>query len=190
MKKFYILLALLLMSAASLGAQNKVAVKTNLVHDATLSPNLALEFALAPKWTLDLSAAVNLWDSYGHTYNHIIGQPEVRFWTCERFNGFFIGVHAIGGKVTLGNLYNYKWINSKCPNLRETTIKDALTLGGGISCGYDLILGRHWNLELELGAGYAYVAGKELKGDKLISEKTIYDYVGPTKLAINLVYLF
>ena len=189
MKKVYILLAMLLISAASLGAQNKVAIKTNLVHDATLSPNLALEFGLAPKWTLDLSAAVNLWDSYGHTYKHIIGQPELRFWTCEKFNGFFIGLHGIGGKVLdAGNLYNYKWINKKCPNLRESSIKDAMVLGAGLSCGYDVILARHWNLEFELGAGYVYASGKEVKADK--TGKTIIDYVGPTKLAINLVYLF
>ena len=190
MKKFFILLTLLLLSAASLGAQNKAAIKTNILSDATLSPNLALEFGLAPKVTLDLSAAVNLWKSYGHTYNHIIAQPELRFWTCEKFHGFFFGIHAIGGKVSLGDLYNYKWISPKAPNFREISIKDALTLGGGISVGYDVILSRHWNLEFEAGAGYAYIAGKQYKGDKLVSDKTVMDYVGPTKLAINLVYLF
>ena len=29
-------------------------------------------------------------------------------------------------------------------------------LGAGISYGYDWVLGRHWNLEAEIGMGYAH----------------------------------
>ena len=33
----------------------KVAVKTNLLYDATSTINLGVEFALTPKWTLDVA---------------------------------------------------------------------------------------------------------------------------------------
>ena len=34
----------------------KVALKTNLLYDATSTMNLGFEFGLSPKWTLDVSA--------------------------------------------------------------------------------------------------------------------------------------
>ena len=39
----------------------KVAVKTNLLYDATSTINLGTEFGLSPKWTLDVSANYNPW---------------------------------------------------------------------------------------------------------------------------------
>lgn len=39
----------------------KVAVKTNLLYDATSTINLGVEFALTPKWTLDVAGNYNPW---------------------------------------------------------------------------------------------------------------------------------
>ena len=47
-----------LMIGISLSAQN-VAVKTNLLYDATTTFNLGAEIGLSPRWTLDLSANYN-----------------------------------------------------------------------------------------------------------------------------------
>lgn len=190
MKRIYIFLAMLLLSAASMGAQNKVAIKTNLLYDAALSPNLAIEYSFAPKWSVDVMASFNRWPSYGHTWKHAIFQPEVRYWTCEEFRGFFVGAHIFGGKASFGNLYNFSKYIPRVPNLRESYFQRNLVLGAGLCCGYDVILSRHWNLEFEAGVGYAYIAGRELQNGKLYSNKTILDYVGPTKLAVNIVYLF
>ncbi|MDE5880159.1 MAG: DUF3575 domain-containing protein, partial [Muribaculaceae bacterium] len=52
------LLAILLYLPAN---AQKVALKSNLLYDAILSPNLGIEIGLAPRWTLDLSGNVNLW---------------------------------------------------------------------------------------------------------------------------------
>ena len=49
-----------------------VALKTNLLFWATTSPNLGMELALAPQWTLDLSAAYNPW-----TFRN---DKKMRFW--------------------------------------------------------------------------------------------------------------
>ena len=189
-KRFLMLISALLLTAGLAGAQNKVALKTNLLGDASLSPNLGLEFALSPNWTLDLSATVNLWDSYGKTYKHVIAQPEIRWWSCERFRGFFVGLHGFGGKASFGNLYDFSKYYSRFPDLKSNYLQRNWVFGAGIGCGYDVVLGRHWNLEFEAGVGYAYIAGKELKNGREVSSKSVFDYVGPTKLAINIVYLF
>ncbi len=39
----------------------KVALKTNLLYDATSTMNLGFEFGLSPKWTLDVSGNYNPW---------------------------------------------------------------------------------------------------------------------------------
>ena len=55
--------------ASAFGASSQVvALKTNLIGDALLSPNLGVEFGLAPKWSLEISGQTNLWPIEGHTW--------------------------------------------------------------------------------------------------------------------------
>ena len=64
--------------------------------------------------------------------------------------------------------------------------------GAGLSYGYDWLLSEHWNLEAVIGLGYARVLFDKYPcascGSKIDSDKK--NYLGPTKLALNLVYLF
>ena len=66
-------------------------------------------------------------------------------------------------------------------------------LGAGVAYGYAWILNRHWNLEAEIGFGYSYTRYDRFRcsgcGKKIEASKP-HHYVGPTKVAINLVYLF
>jgi len=66
-------------------------------------------------------------------------------------------------------------------------------VGAGVAYGYTWILGRHWNLEAELGVGWIYTRFDKYPcaecGTKLYSRRP-HNYVGPTKLALNLVYIF
>ena len=57
---------------------------TNLIYDASATVNLGAEFALAPKWTLDLSANYNGWDiKSDKKWKHWMAQPEARYWFCH-----------------------------------------------------------------------------------------------------------
>lgn len=53
MKKNLIFLLLFLSGLLGVSAQ-RVALKNNLLYDATLTPNLALEIGVGPKMTVDL----------------------------------------------------------------------------------------------------------------------------------------
>ena len=48
-----------------------VALKTNLINDIALSPNIGVEVGLAPKWTLDMTAEMNLWKVDGRSWQHL-----------------------------------------------------------------------------------------------------------------------
>ena len=86
MKKVSILIVLVLGCFIESKAQ-KVALKSNLLYDATTTMNLGLEFGLARKWTLDVPVNYNPWKpDNGRRLRHWGIQPEVRYWFCERFN--------------------------------------------------------------------------------------------------------
>ena len=78
MKKVSILIVLVLGCFIESKAQ-KVALKSNLLYDATTTMNLGLEFGLARKWTLDVPVNYNPWKpDNGRRLRHWGIQPEVR----------------------------------------------------------------------------------------------------------------
>ncbi len=83
MKKIKELFATLVVAAGTVftaGASgNDVAIKTNLLYDATLTVNLGAEVAVAPRWSVDLSGNLNAWTlSGGKRWKHWLLQPEAR----------------------------------------------------------------------------------------------------------------
>ena len=90
-------LAITLMLAAGTwitGQAQEVAVKTNLLYDATTTLNLGVEIGLGSKMTLDISGNYNPWRFHDYRLKHGLIQPELRYWTCEKFNGHFFGLHG------------------------------------------------------------------------------------------------
>ena len=190
-KHSLILFVLLLSPFMGAKGQN-VGIKTNLLYDGFLSPNLGVEVGLAPKWSLDLSGQVNFWNVNDHRWRHWLFQPEARYWFCDRFSRHFIGVHALGGQFNVGNIKNnINFLGSDFSKLSDNRYQ-GWGIGAGVAYGYAFILGLHWNLELEIGFGYAYLKYDKYEchtcGHKEGSNH--HHYVGPTKAAINLVYVF
>lgn len=187
MKKRTIILSLLLFMVALCYAQ-KVAIKNNLLYDATLTPNLGLEFGLGEKSTLEINAGYNPFTfSDKKKLKHWLVQPEYRWWNCEKFNGSFWGAHIHGGQYSIANL---KLPFGIFPALKGHRY-EGFFLGGGVSFGYQWMLGKRWNLETSLGAGYTYFKYNKYNcpdcGPKLKSGN--YNYFGVTKAAISLIYI-
>lgn len=164
-----------------------VAVKSNLLYDAAATVNAGIEVGLAPKWTFDVSANYNGWTfSNGKKWKHWLLQPEARYWFCDRFAGHFIGAHALGGQ------YNISFLGTDFSNLSDKRYQGWF-VGAGVAYGYAWILNKHWNLEAEFGFGWLYTRYDSYPcancGTKLADGKS-HNYFGPTKAAINLIYLF
>lgn len=191
--KFYIPLLLgLLFSVTNVKAQD-VAIKTNLLYDATATVNLGVEVGVAPKWTIDISGNLNAWNIDEDTkWRHWLAQPEARYWFCDRFSRHFIGLHAVGSQYNIAGIKNN--VTFLGIPFKDFTDKryQGWSVGAGVAYGYAFILGKHWNLELEVGVGYAYFnydifscsgCGRNIGASD-------HHYVGLTKAAINLVYVF
>ncbi|MBQ5875775.1 MAG: DUF3575 domain-containing protein, partial [Alistipes sp.] len=161
-----------------------------LLHWATASPNLGVEIGLGRQTTLDISAGFNPFTfSHDRKWKHWLVQPEFRWWTCERFGGHFLAAHMIGGGFDVGNLSFFPF--SIWEGLEDNRYKGH-TLGGGIAYGYAWMLGKHWNLEAEVGVGYvhAWYDQYNLKSNEKVLSDANKNYWGITKLAISFVYLF
>lgn len=190
-KKKLCLVAFLIVASVAARGQN-VSVKSNLLYDATLSANAGVEFGLAPHWSVDLSGNVNKWTVNGHKWKHWFVQPEARYWFCEPFLKHFLAVHAIGGQFNFGNLpNNITFLGTEFSRLTDNRYQ-GWGAGAGIGYGYALPLSRHWNMEFEIAAGYVYLQYDQFEcqscGRKVGSGN--HHYVGPTKAAVNLVYVF
>ena len=184
--------AFLLLFGGGRAAGQSVGVKSNLLYLATTTPNLGVDFRMADHWSMSFHGSYNpflfpQWtDEEGNTYNpkiiHWGVMPELKYWFCRTYERSFIGLHGIYGQFNVGGI---PFID----RLRSVRYHGQL-YGGGISYGYQFAIGSRWGLELSLGAGYlamlydrcdAYVCGDS-------QGQYRRDYVGPTKLAVTLVY--
>lgn len=212
------LVTLTLLLGASLTSQAQdVALKTNLLGWASTTPNLGLEFGVGRKSTLQVFGDVNLWE-FGEDKHFRVWtvMPEYRFWFCEKFGGSFIGIHALGGQYNAKNV-NFPLrsliimsdvtptpdaegvadpssAEKGWPDLTSAANKgrhaEGWYAGGGITYGYQWILSKHWNLEASLGVGYVY-SRMDFYGrcNRSIDKRELH-YVGPTKAALSLMYIF
>lgn len=191
MKKKVLTALLLCVVGMSAGAQ--VSVKTNLLYDATLTVNAGMEFALARKWSVDVSGNLNAWYVGDQTWKHWMLQPEGRYWFCDRFAGHFVGAHALGGQFNNGYLnYASDFLGTKFSKLKDNRYQGWYA-GAGVAYGYAWALNRHWNLEAEVGAGWVrswYDVYDCIDCERLVAENLRNDYFGLTKAAISLVYVF
>lgn len=193
MKRIFLLLAIVVAGALQTTRAQDVAVKTNLLADAFLSPNLGIEIGLTPKWSLDVSGQFNAWTlSHGRRWKHWLVQPEARYWFCEALGGHFLGFHVLAGQYNVGHIdTDFKFLGTDFSRFKNHRYQG--WFGGlGVAYGYSWLLGKHWNLEAELGFGWAHTRFDrfECAGCGRRSGKGHHNYVGPTKAAVNLVYVF
>lgn len=174
-------------------AGQRIAIKTNLLYDATSTINIGLEAGLAPKWTLDISGNFNTWSKDSQTkWKHYMVQPEARYWLCDRFSRHFLGAHLIGGAFNFSGIdNNISFLGTDFSVLKDKRYQ-GYAYGAGLAYGFAFMLSRHLNLELEAGFGYICLDYDkfECSGCGQLSASGIHHYVGPTKAAVNLVFLF
>lgn len=176
-------LSIMLLTSGMVCSQD-VALKSNLLYDATSTLNLGAEAGLAPQWSLDLSISYNPW-SFGSNkkWKHFFIQPEIRYWLSERFNGHFFGLHLLGGPFNIGG--------SDLFGLNKNYRYQGRALGSGLSYGYQWILDKRWSLEASVGLGYIHALYDKYEcrdcGKKLESNRS-NGFFTPTRIAVSILY--
>ncbi len=195
MKHYLTILFVLALCGAS--AQN-IAIKTNLLYDASATANLGVEIGLGKRTSLDISGNYNAWNTnteLNEKMRHALIQPEFRYYFCERMSGHFIGAHLhmleynINGDHWLPNIF--KSVSNFSGIDQEASRYQGVGYGAGLVYGYDWVLSPRFNLEFSVGAGYTYFDYDRYGPDKCdpLQDSATKDYWGLTKLGISLVYI-
>lgn len=212
MKLTKILIAGVMLCFSALSASAQFAIKTNALGWATTTTNLGIEFGMGQKSSLQILGYFNPWNfNNDHHFKVWAAQPEYRYWFCQKFNGWFLGVHAIGGEFNAMKvnfpLHALTWgkntyENPLFPEDDHTTgwpdIRgnnkgrhvEGWDVGGGISAGYQWVLGTHWNIEASLGVGYVYSHLQYIGRCQQTIDKRDINYVGPTNAQVSFLYFF
>ncbi|GAB6123780.1 DUF3575 domain-containing protein [Dysgonomonas termitidis] len=198
MKQSVFIFLLLAIALVSVRGQDKagnlplssphLAVKTNLLYDATTTFNLGLEVRLDSRYTLDIPVNYNPFTYSGNRkLKHILVQPELRYWLYEPFFGHFFGVHALYANYNVGAI---KLPLDLYPDLETSRYRGDL-FGAGFSYGYHWMLSPRWSLEATFGFGYAYsdYDKYECKTCGKLLESGSKHYFGPTKAGISIIYI-
>ncbi|MDR1344284.1 MAG: DUF3575 domain-containing protein [Tannerellaceae bacterium] len=175
-----------------------LAVKTNMLYDAVLLPNLTFEAWLGRNWSVAVEGYFSWWSSGSSTppdsQRHRVQAAglEMRRWF---FSPGPLRGHAIG---LYGTYFNY--------DLRlfpkDETSTGQLSYGSfsaGLSYAYSFSIGRRLNLEL--GAAFGYAGGNYYDYDYCLQDAAWEpadrmrksfrqrSYWGPTRIGVSLVWL-
>ncbi len=161
------------------------ALKSNLLYDALLVPNLSLEASISGGWTLGAGGMFAWWSKDAkHRYWRIYGGDlEIRkyFGTLSKskpLQGHHLGIY--GDFLTYDFEFGAKGYQSKA------------TYAAGIRYGYSHPIGKRLNLDFALGIGYLHSNYKTYvprDGCYVYQETKKQKWLGPTQAEISLVWL-
>lgn len=181
-----VILTLLLVITAMSSYSFDWGLKTNLLGWATTTLNAGVEMEVGRKATVQVFGSLNPWTySDGKRLRHWSAMPELRLWKCQTFNGHFIGVHLLGGEY---NVRNIDLPFGLLPKTEKGRHYEGWFIGAGLTYGYQWLISSRLNIEASVGLGYAYSPFKLYGRCDRVLNKDHRNYVGPTKLAISIVY--
>lgn len=201
MKKYLIIVLLLVFAFPSISNAQKAGLKTNALYWATSTPNLGLEVGMGDRFSFYLEGGYNPWtlDSnieVNRKLKHFLVSPEVRYWFCESFNGHFMGINANYTQFNLSAIPVPEMFYALNEPAGLTGSKDNVrnqgwAAGAGITYGYQWILGKRWNLEATVGLGYWYTVYDQFENRKcgLFQETFERHLIGPTRCGLSFIYL-
>ena len=136
-----------------------VALRNNLLWDATGTANLGIEIPVAEHWTAGANGAIKTWPRFfvwdtgtvdnPRQWKYFTAAPEVRFWPGEIYSGWFFGADLI---YTHYNASKLKLPLGLFSGL-EKERRQGNFYGGGIFAGHSWWLGEHFRIEAEAGIG-------------------------------------
>ena len=146
-------------AAAEKDWSRKLTIKTNLLGDAFLMANAAVEVDIIENLAFALPIYWSGWDYAGNhslKFRTFMIQPEIRYY-IPKTNGLYVGAHfgighwnfALGNlapKLGLDELDGWRYQDHKGENP---------AIGGGLSLGYALQFKKNprWGMEFAVGAG-------------------------------------
>lgn len=171
-------------SEETLPPPRRVAIGTNLLYDALLTPNAGVEAVLTERWSLYAGIAFAWW---GRTASNRVWRlwdvsAEARRW-LEPTGGALPRGHHLDAYVSVSS-YDFQFGN------RGWQSPGAI-LGVGVGYGYGFILSERLTLDCRLRLGYS--GGRRIRYHVVCGQRESYrrgwsNYWGPTALSVSLCW--
>ena len=115
-------------------------LRANLLRWATLTPDLGLEWHISDRWSLGVGGSWTSWSWNDKQRRYALWEvtPEVRYYIGKERRGYL-------GAMFKAGAFNYKF---------SETGKQGDLVGGGLTGGYILPVGKRLSLDFSLGLGY------------------------------------
>ena len=154
-----------------------LSLRANLLRWATLTPDLGLEWRICPSWGIAVNGSWTSWSWSDKDRRYALWEvaPEVRYYMGEK-KAWYVGAMFKAGQ------FNYKF---------SETGRQGDLLGGGLTGGYILPIGKRLSLDFSLGLGYLnadYEKYEVIDGVRVRRGNEAKDWWGPINAGVTLVW--
>ena len=154
-----------------------LSLRANLLHWATLTPDLGLEWRICPSWGIAVNGSWTSWSWNDKDRRYALWEvaPEIRYYMGEK-KAWYLGAMFKAGQ------FNYK--------LSETG-KQGDLMGGGITAGHQLRLNKALALDFNLGLGYLnadFEKYEVIDGVRVRCGNETKNWCGPINAGVTLVW--
>lgn len=161
----------------------RFAIKTNLLYDAALMPNIEMEWLINNHWSVSAEWNIAWWGDDMNAKSYRISEigSEVRYWIKPHapWHGMYVGLSAGGGWYDL-------WYISNPGHYGEGMVT-------GASFGYMWPVGKNFSMQAEIGVGYVYSRDREYipyDGHYVYQRTKSLNYIGPVMLKFSIACRF
>ncbi len=176
------------------------AVKTNLLFDAVLAPNVAVEYPLGSRnrWSIE-AEYVHPWWIFNHNARaeqlFYVGL-ELRYWLGNRRRHPWLDGHHIGLSVGTG-YYDFEWKKRHDTEGSRAGYRGEGYQGEPVVCflnyGWQHRFARHWAVDLGLGIGllttrYRHYIGDHDNRHLMWQNNGRWTWAGPVHANLSIVY--
>lgn len=162
-----------------------MAIKTNMLYDLAMTPNIGVEFHLGRNWTVGANWAYAWWknDNKAFYWRVYGGELDVRKYFGKQAQERPLSGHHVG---IYGQGLTYDF------DLGKAGILSQLSYGVGLEYGYSLPVAKALNIDFGIGFGYLggeYKVYDPMDGCYVWRETRQRHWFGPTRAEISLVWL-
>lgn len=152
-----------------------LSLRANLLRWATLTPDLGLEWRIGDRWSVGVNGSWTSWSWRDKERRYALWEvtPEVRYYIGKERRGYL-------GAMFKAGAFNYKF---------SETGRQGDLVGGGLTGGYILPLGKRLALDFSLGLGYLnadYEKYRVIDGVRVRQGSETKDWWGPVHAGITL----
>lgn len=161
-----------------------ISLKTNMLYNLALIPNIQLEYLFTDGWTIG--------GTYHHAWWH--NDPKHHYWRL--YGGELNLRNYFGGQAEQKPMTGHHWgvyaqILSYDFELGGRGYLSHFSYGGGVEYGYSVPIAPRLSLDFSLGLGYiggAYKVYDPMNGHYVWQETRQRNWFGPTKAEITLIW--